>query len=274
MNETFRQKKRMDCVFDLIACVNFPFESNMKLLDVGMGNGELSIYFAQKGYEVTGTGLSMDSYNLVKSDIEKYHIRIDECYAEKMPFDDAEFDIVVASHVLEHVPNLGLALQEIRRVLKPQGMLFVLVPPHEVEILSGHIHTGWSVGQLMYLLLLNGFRVNDGNFIHYGYNIAAVVHKDDFELPDLRYDFMDLRKLETAGLFPRPIKKRDGDANFDGRIFSINWENSEQLFAEVSTGRAPRMRRFCKKYLPKRVFNFCESVFSDKQEDIEPTALS
>ncbi|MEW5718390.1 MAG: class I SAM-dependent methyltransferase [Chloroflexota bacterium] len=44
--------------------------------------------------------------------------------AQQIPFCDAAFDAVIANHMLYHVPDLPRALAEIRRVLKPGGMLF------------------------------------------------------------------------------------------------------------------------------------------------------
>ena len=47
---------------------------------------------------------------------------------EDMPFDDASFDGVVCSHVLEHVDDDGAAMAELCRVLRPDGWAVVLVP--------------------------------------------------------------------------------------------------------------------------------------------------
>ncbi len=47
---------------------------------------------------------------------------------EGLPFPDAHFDRVNAIHVLEHMPNLPPVLEEIRRVLKPDGRLVVVIP--------------------------------------------------------------------------------------------------------------------------------------------------
>ena len=46
-----------------------------------------------------------------------------EADAQDLPFDDASFDIVVANHMLYHVPDPGLALDEIARVLTADGVL-------------------------------------------------------------------------------------------------------------------------------------------------------
>ncbi|MCB8988739.1 MAG: class I SAM-dependent methyltransferase [Ardenticatenaceae bacterium] len=43
---------------------------------------------------------------------------------DDLPFDDASFDVVVANHMLYHVPDLDKALAEVCRVLKPHGRFF------------------------------------------------------------------------------------------------------------------------------------------------------
>ncbi len=48
--------------------------------------------------------------------------------AESLPFPDASFDIVYSSHVLEHVNSEKQALQEMKRVLKPGGVLIIGMP--------------------------------------------------------------------------------------------------------------------------------------------------
>jgi SAM-dependent methyltransferase len=45
-----------------------------------------------------------------------------------LPFPDASYDVLIASHVLEHIQEDRLALGEIRRVLKPGGVAILPVP--------------------------------------------------------------------------------------------------------------------------------------------------
>ena len=52
-----------------------------------------------------------------------YHVDL-----QKLPFADATYDFIFASHVLEHVPDDLKAIREIRRILKPGGMAILPVP--------------------------------------------------------------------------------------------------------------------------------------------------
>lgn len=54
----------------------------------------------------------------------KHHFTFKEFDAQAIPFDDASLDIVIANHMLYHVPDRAKALAEIRRVLKPTGRFY------------------------------------------------------------------------------------------------------------------------------------------------------
>lgn len=47
---------------------------------------------------------------------------------KKLPFEDNSFDIIIFSDVLEHIPNPSYVLSEIRRILKPKGVVLMNVP--------------------------------------------------------------------------------------------------------------------------------------------------
>jgi len=50
--------------------------------------------------------------------------------AQALPFPDATFDVVTARHMLYHVPDIGKALSEMRRVLKPGGYFLAVTNTH------------------------------------------------------------------------------------------------------------------------------------------------
>jgi len=57
---------------------------------------------------------------------------------QKLPFDDASWDLVFASHVLEHVPDDDRALAEVRRILRPGGVAILPVPVVGVRTVEYH----------------------------------------------------------------------------------------------------------------------------------------
>lgn len=67
---------------------------------------------------------------------------------QEMPLPDASYDLVYASHVLEHVPDDQRALREIRRILKPNGVAILPVPiigEHTVEYPRPNPHETFHV---------------------------------------------------------------------------------------------------------------------------------
>ncbi|WP_395059189.1 class I SAM-dependent methyltransferase [Flavobacterium sp.] len=52
-------------------------------------------------------------------------VKADIC---NLPFDDNQYDIILCNHVLEHIPDDTKAMQELFRVLKPNGMAILQIP--------------------------------------------------------------------------------------------------------------------------------------------------
>jgi SAM-dependent methyltransferase len=229
--------ERLSQVLELLRTISFDGYKNV--LDIGIGKAQIAKWFTAKGFEVTGTGLEISSYDININELEtEQKIKIFECNVEKMPFEDNSFDIILMSHILEHCYNTGLALQEVKRVLSSNGVLCIFVPPHDDFVCSGHVSMGWNLGQLMYVLLLNGFSVKEGKFAQYGYNVSAVVRKGETQLPVLRGDRGDIHILDGLGYLPLPITSKDGlNDNFFGRVRSINWDIDSLIRKENRTAK-------------------------------------
>lgn len=103
------------------------------ILDAGCGAGRNLIYFLRSGCRVFGVDQNPEAIRYVRQmaetllpELPAENFQISS--VEKMPFADARFDAVISSAVLhfaENEPHFDQMLDEMWRVLKPEGLLFV-----------------------------------------------------------------------------------------------------------------------------------------------------
>lgn len=103
-----------------------PDFTNLKVLDVGCGLGESSVYFAKRGAEVTAMDLSPQMVKLTETLAAHHGISLTGLAhaGETLPLPDDQFDFVYLANIIHHVHDRDALLSEIRRVLKPGGMFF------------------------------------------------------------------------------------------------------------------------------------------------------
>jgi SAM-dependent methyltransferase len=96
-----------------------------RVLDVGCGRGFLLDAFRRRGWEVEGTEMSEASSAHAR---EVLGMRVHLGPLESLALPAESFDAITLWHVLEHVTTPVSLLSEIRRVLRPGGVLLVSVP--------------------------------------------------------------------------------------------------------------------------------------------------
>lgn len=94
-----------------------------KILELGCGAGEASVYFAKQGANVTATDLSAGMLRVVEKLAELHGVTVatKQNASDRLDFPDRSFDIVYASNLLHHV-DIEPTLMEASRVLKPGGI--------------------------------------------------------------------------------------------------------------------------------------------------------
>ncbi|MHB1415286.1 MAG: bifunctional 2-polyprenyl-6-hydroxyphenol methylase/3-demethylubiquinol 3-O-methyltransferase UbiG [Chloroflexota bacterium] len=94
-----------------------------RALDLGCGGGHLAEPLARVGAKVAGVDISAKALGVARAHAGASGLAIAylQAPAEGLPFRSAAFDVVVAFDVLEHVADLGRAIAEAARVLRPGG---------------------------------------------------------------------------------------------------------------------------------------------------------
>lgn len=99
-----------------------------KVLDIGAGTGKLLEEFKLKGWEVKGVDGEFEAVRQSKRRgivIKKHDIK------KRLPFEGSSFDLVTSLDVLEHLKDDQGLLKEMKRVVKPKGMILVTVPAYQ-----------------------------------------------------------------------------------------------------------------------------------------------
>lgn len=92
-------------------------------LDAACGTGLMLRHLPQGS-----TGIDINPRNIVRARRHASVAWLANADMESLPFDDETFSTIIATEVLEHLPNPEVALAELHRVLKPGGKLLGTVP--------------------------------------------------------------------------------------------------------------------------------------------------
>ena len=105
-------------------------------LEVGAGTGYFSLHLLMSGVvaRATCTDISPGMVEALEHNAERLGLEVEALIAdaERLPFEDESFDIVVGHAVLHHLPDLEQAFSEFHRVLKPGGTIVVAGEPSRV----------------------------------------------------------------------------------------------------------------------------------------------
>lgn len=102
-----------------------------RFLDIGCGAGYNLVLAKEIGCEVFGIDPNPYLHGVGRVDSGSKisnPLNIIQGSADKLPFQDQSFHVLYCSHVLEHIRNKDAALNEFKRLLKPDGVLLLGMP--------------------------------------------------------------------------------------------------------------------------------------------------
>jgi SAM-dependent methyltransferase len=188
-----------------------------RVLDIGCGMGRHSFEAFRRGASVTAADLDRKALaevdKMSEAMVEAGEAPTGSKLTTKvvnvldMPFATGSFDVIIASEILEHIPQDVAAMSEITRVLKPGGQAAITVPrcgPEEVCWLlsedyhstpGGHVRI-YRGDQLVARLQGAGLRPQETAYAHalhspyWWLKCAVGVRRDDATLPSLYHRFL------------------------------------------------------------------------------------
>jgi len=99
--------------------------SKPRVLDIGCATGKLLSRFRDRGWETVGVEISALQAEYGKRE-RKLDIR--SLFLEDNHFSSSSFDVILASHLAEHLNDPASMIREVRRILTPGGRFFITTP--------------------------------------------------------------------------------------------------------------------------------------------------
>jgi demethylmenaquinone methyltransferase/2-methoxy-6-polyprenyl-1,4-benzoquinol methylase len=114
-----------------------------RVLDVACGTGLVSVAVAARGATVVGLDQSSDMLGRARARAVP-RVSFVQGEAERLPFDDGEFDALTFTYLLRYVDDPAETMRELARVVKPGGRIGMLefgVPSSPVLLAGWRLHT-------------------------------------------------------------------------------------------------------------------------------------
>lgn len=105
------------------------YVSGMKVLDVACGEGYGSNLMKTWGAKsVIGVDVSKEALEKANKNFAQEGVEFINHSAEELPFEDNSFDVVISLETIEHLDHPEKFIQEIKRVVKPDGTILISCP--------------------------------------------------------------------------------------------------------------------------------------------------
>jgi dolichol-phosphate mannosyltransferase len=142
-----------------------------RTLDAGCGSSVI----VQSINNVVGMDFSLKKLRFLR----RYQLPLVNGAAEALPFRDGSFDCVISAEVIEHLPFDEVLFSEMRRVLRPDGILITGTPDYAT--------LGWRIIEPIYGLLMPG-GYKDEHITHYTHqSLAAILNRFGFVIEEFEY---------------------------------------------------------------------------------------
>jgi 2-polyprenyl-3-methyl-5-hydroxy-6-metoxy-1,4-benzoquinol methylase len=127
--DTYGILKRLHYLINTIRKAGAEKNNKPRILDIGCGTGiNITIPIALSGYAIKGIDIDAKSIEKAKSLSQSIPNISFSCQGIEPLINNEEFDIIICSEVLEHVPDTGKFLKNVRSIMDDDGLLILTIP--------------------------------------------------------------------------------------------------------------------------------------------------
>ena len=209
------QKKKIEIVLDFLET-----REGSRLLDLGCGDGFISAVLAKKmGAKAYGVDISKKAVKKAKEGgVIAKTLNLDK---EELPFDKESFDVVFCGDLLEHLYDTEKLLENINRVLKPNGYLVISVPN-----IASWYNRGFLLLGMMPTWIESSLRTYTGNPVIK----EGVGHIHAFTKRSLK-ELLEIKGFNIEKVKGSPVLA-DGTRS---RWKEFLWNNTDSMFSKRTT---------------------------------------
>ncbi len=208
-----------------------------RILDVGCGGGTLtrSLTYFYPQAQIFGCDISKTAIKFAKK-FGSSKVKFDIIKNRKLPYKNNFSDVCLCLDVLEHVPDIFFLLKEIKRVLKKNGLFYLVVPcegqPFTLTSLFqkikigdkltyknfGHIHPEFTHDYICGLLNSFKFKISEKTFSFHIF--SQIITFFQYYLPKEMLDLF-LGKKKAAEYYDRNVVQKSATGNRIKSIFTF-----------------------------------------------------
>lgn len=222
----------------------FKTEAIHNTLDIATGKGQFIKLLIDIFPDASFTGIDPNEESLViaKESLKGSRVNFRKMSAEKLEFEDGSFDVVSISNGLHHLPKLETSFSEIKRVLKPGGVILIselvsdnLRPSQENQKFYHHLrsyadrlaglfhHETWPRQEILDIIKNNGIKVELDFDYFDGKNFITDTEPPEFWVNKLKKHFEILKgKPVYHQLLPKV-------AEFRQRVYKDGMEHATNV---------------------------------------------
>jgi len=187
--------------------------TDLSILDIGCGNGEIISYFKKNNNKTYSVDV-LDQRSK-KAMIDVYKI-VDSA---ELPFESEFFDVIISNHVVEHISDQNIHMQEIYRCLKKNGVCyyatpnrnFLVEPHHKIPFIHyfghrffhGFLKLMKQYEENIYLLsygeMITSFARN--RFEYYEYTAEIIKYQEKYHLEPNLFRVIPMNVLKKIQCF-------------------------------------------------------------------------